>query len=1029
MKKTLIISLLLVVSVFKTYAQDMNSDLLEAIKYNSYPDIVNLINKGANTNIADENGATALMWAIFKSDLKTVKYLVTHGAVVTKKGVIYLDDDKSVYYGSPICIAAGEGKLDILKFLHEDCKIPVDDQEVNPTNPKAPGWTALQWACVNSRPYGVSDFDNPEDIEKNYAKVNEEVVDYLIDNNANLNYNQSEEQNTPLLLAILSGKDNIVQVLLNNDAEVSKRNSDGNTAMHLAAMNSKYAIILQILQKKGDVNVQNNEGYTPSMFCVSATNSNVYDRITTLRILFTAGADFSIKNSKGEDVIKLAELEADSSVVSYVRNPDLDYAVLFLFNREKEVYDYVNSDRFIPNKKYVQDYSLLDVAAIKNKTDLIELLLSKGENINSIGYVGMTPLMNASYYDKQEALETLINHGANVDYQIQEQNYNRGKTALHFAVEEGYLPIAIKLINNDANPNLKDDTGNTPLHYSAEKGFIYITKYLLKSGAKINESSKDGSTPLMLAAENNNLNVVKLLTYNKADLKIKNSNGETVLDIVTENKNAELQRFLVSQKYSLSDIVEWGELDDVVEALKIEQNVNVPDDENWYPIHFAVKSGSEEVLKLLIAKGADINVQEQDGYTPLMLATFNNYFSIVKILVYNHADLSIKNKVGQTVMDMARIYEAGRLIDFFKAPQITPMDLIELGYEDDVIKIITSGIQNINKIYSDSTTLLQTASYFGQTKVVKALISKGADANMIGSGGSAICYAIRKGKYKVVELLADVTDLNLPSTEGWRPLHYAAKSGNFKMMKLLISKGANINAQQQGGYTPLMIAAKNNNTLSVKLLIYNHADASLKNLEGNTALDLAMSNNSTETVKFLKNPQISPFDLLNIGYLDEVLKQVNENVIDVNLKNENDGLIVKDYILFAINQKINDCIENNDTTKLNAFTALLEKQLENVVYTASVVEGDHPAYNKGLRGTYYILSYGDFTIDGNNELFSYYKTIINVNKSLTLMKEGKISSYSFEPGRIGISIKTVNVPIEEKRKLIDDYKYWKQKNK
>ncbi|MBI0400294.1 tetratricopeptide repeat protein [Cyclobacterium marinum] len=138
---------LLVCNVFSTIALHAQTPLLDAIKAGDLPELQQLVKEGADVNALDENGANPLMWAAYRADLEIVKWLVDNGAdPFLKKGVIYLNVEKTVYYGNLTGIAAGEGKLEILQYLIEEVGIPEGDKEYNPETEKEDGWTAAQWA-------------------------------------------------------------------------------------------------------------------------------------------------------------------------------------------------------------------------------------------------------------------------------------------------------------------------------------------------------------------------------------------------------------------------------------------------------------------------------------------------------------------------------------------------------------------------------------------------------------------------------------------------------------------------------------------------------------------------------------------------------------------------------------------------------------------------------------------------------------------------------------------------------------------
>ncbi|XP_031634580.1 poly [ADP-ribose] polymerase tankyrase-like [Contarinia nasturtii] len=87
----------------------------------------------------------------------------------------------------------------------------------------------------------------------------------------------------------------------------------------------------------------------------------------------------------------------------------------------------------------------------------------------------------------------------------------------------------------------------------------------------------------------------------------------------------------------------------------------------------------------------------------------------------------------------------------------------------------------------------------------------------------------------------------------WRPIHYATYNNCKEITKMLIEKGADVNAKIQIGYTPLHIAAHNNRYKIAKLLINHGADPSIRDswLWGRTALEWAESKNHEEVMDVL----------------------------------------------------------------------------------------------------------------------------------------------------------------------------------
>ena len=63
------------------------------------------------------------------------------------------------------------------------------------------------------------------------------------------------------------------------------------------------------------------------------------------------------------------------------------------------------------------------------------------------------------------------------------------------------------------------------------------------------------------------------------------------------------------------------------------------------PLHLAI--GHKEIIKILIAKGADVNTKVLNGGTPLHLAVGEHRMGAVELLIANDADVNAKIEVGE----------------------------------------------------------------------------------------------------------------------------------------------------------------------------------------------------------------------------------------------------------------------------------------------------------------------------------------------------------------------------------------------
>jgi hypothetical protein len=97
-----------------------------------------------------------------------------------------------------------------------------------------------------------------------------------------------------------------------------------------------------------------------------------------------------------------------------------------------------------------------------------------------------------------------------------------------------------RLLEEGADPNIRDKDGNTPLHFAASKDCAEVARLLLEHGADPNAQDKNGETPLHIAASEGHVDVVRLLLERGADPSIRNRDGKTPLDIARERGHREV---------------------------------------------------------------------------------------------------------------------------------------------------------------------------------------------------------------------------------------------------------------------------------------------------------------------------------------------------------------------------------------------------------------------------------------------------------------------------------------------------------
>jgi ankyrin repeat protein len=375
--------------------------------------------------------------------------------------------------------------------------------------------------------------------------------------------------------------------------------------------------------------------------------------------------------------------------------------------------------------------------------NIIEMLLTRGSNVNHVNVKGETPLFVACQKGHIVVVKMLLGFGrigrigrlgrlglgrlglghlglfqdglghlgrlGRLDIDV--NHVRKGWSSLCIACEKGYVEIVIVLLaNTDIDVNLalteNRNSGTTALYIACEKGSVKIAKALLAhTDIDVNKARNfDGTTPLCIASQKGFVEIVKaLLAHTNMDANRGKGNGETPLYIACEKGCVEIVDMLLTNGV----------------------NVNKPNSNGWTPLLIACQAGHTIIVKMLFAHNVDVNQGTMNGFTPLLIAVQHGHVEVVKLLL------------AQDGIDIA-------------PKMVKNMDGLMF--------------QNISPLY----IACQNARCLSNTNMVEVLLAHNVDIDL----DNALCVACERGHLKIIKVLLahGRININFQRDDGATPL-------------------------------------------------------------------------------------------------------------------------------------------------------------------------------------------------------------------------------------------------------------------
>jgi ankyrin repeat protein len=428
------------------------------------------------------------------------------------------------------------------------------------------------------------------------------------------------------------------------------------------------------------------------------------------------------------------------------------------------------------------EHPLIDAARTQD-IDAVRALIARRANVNETQGDGATALHWAAHWNQLKIAELLLAAGANVNTAD-----DTGVTPLSLACLNGSAAMVEKLLKAGANPNAARSTGETPLMTAAYSGDLAAVLPLLASGANVNaKENLRGQTALMLAVAQNHLDVVKLLIGHDADVKARSKNRFTALLFATQQGNLDCARMLLDAGADVNESAPDGIGGDTNARRLYKPNTEAG------TLLVAIDSGHQEMAKFLIEHDADVN-QHGAGRTPLHSAVQQAMPEVVRLLLARGADPNAR--LERPMPPLARSQNA------LTGMQVSPIGATPFwlaAHYDDAgsMRILAEGGANPLLTTRDRTTPIMTAAgvdYIeGEDRYGRRWYQNTTTALQLAA-------------LEAVNVALDLGgDVNSANADGLTTMHGAAYMGSNLLTQFLFDHGARLDVRNRRGWTPYFI--------------------------------------------------------------------------------------------------------------------------------------------------------------------------------------------------------------------------------
>jgi ankyrin repeat protein len=487
---------------------------------------------------------------------------------------------------------------------------------------------------------------------------------------------KDENGNTPLHVAAQEGQTEIVEVLTTElekggwfyswwygEATLpdkNEKNRDGNTALHCAMESGHLHAAECLLKKNVNPTITNDETLIPAFVLMKHDNQELINFLIKHRLLEQRGYNgdnalhYALKHNKRRVAERLAEMR---TMTEGRNNEGKTAAIVATDLNSLEALNLLRSKGVDLNAPGDHGCRPIHNAAMRGNYEAVQYLLEQSVFIDSADEYGNTPLLIATINNKEHIINLLLTRKANTG-----ARNNAGKDIFSLATEHKHFNLMDRF-KNEVDINARDNNGQTALMRAAERREVEVMSSLLSYGAKTNIIDNTYENVLHKIARSGNENGLALVITSNPDLLTgPNANGDLPLFIALQNGQSQIAHILIDHNASalqasnkngetaLHQACKSKNIKALKEVLSSPNRpaIELPDKDGFTPLHYAAAYDNVDAMNELMGYGASLTAYAKDGYSIGHVAAENNAVNVIKFCKKYNPSMQERNKNNQT---------------------------------------------------------------------------------------------------------------------------------------------------------------------------------------------------------------------------------------------------------------------------------------------------------------------------------------------------------------------------------------------